>query len=135
MILKENAVVPIIQEFYASLWDQEFRNTEGHMWDMVLVRGKEVRVSLQIICNIYNVLYYDNDFIDEIDLEYFPDIDMDSIINFLTGERGEWKYHAGTNITIIHLTCLSQQIWNKKKRDKIARRMVEVRRLILKRMI
>ncbi|MBA0860761.1 hypothetical protein Goshw_020986, partial [Gossypium schwendimanii] len=28
------------------------------------------------------------------------DIDMDSIINFLTGERGEWKYHAGTNITI-----------------------------------
>ncbi|MBA0686983.1 hypothetical protein Goari_014546, partial [Gossypium aridum] len=68
MILKENAVAPIIQEFYASLWDQEFRNTEGHMWDMVLVRGKEVRLSLQIIYSIYNVLYYDNDFIDEIDL-------------------------------------------------------------------
>ncbi|MBA0855036.1 hypothetical protein Goshw_008300 [Gossypium schwendimanii] len=28
------------------------------------------------------------------------DIDMDSIINFLTEGRGEWKYRIGTNILI-----------------------------------
>ncbi|MBA0870001.1 hypothetical protein Goshw_006340 [Gossypium schwendimanii] len=25
---------------------------------------------------------------------------MDSIINFFTEGRGEWKYHTGTNITV-----------------------------------
>ncbi|MBA0781708.1 hypothetical protein Gotri_002602 [Gossypium trilobum] len=29
-----NVVVPVVQEFYASLWDQLFRNTEDHMWDI-----------------------------------------------------------------------------------------------------
>ncbi|MBA0871241.1 hypothetical protein Goshw_023185 [Gossypium schwendimanii] len=28
------------------------------------------------------------------------DIDMDSIINFLTEGRGEWKYRTGTNILV-----------------------------------
>ncbi|MBA0781709.1 hypothetical protein Gotri_002602 [Gossypium trilobum] len=32
-----NVVVPVVQEFYASLWDQLFRNTEDHMWDIVRV--------------------------------------------------------------------------------------------------
>ncbi|KAH1073343.1 hypothetical protein J1N35_025671 [Gossypium stocksii] len=34
-------MVPMVQEFYASLQDQEPRNTEGHIWDIVSVRGKE----------------------------------------------------------------------------------------------
>ncbi|MBA0853927.1 hypothetical protein Goshw_023954, partial [Gossypium schwendimanii] len=51
---------------------------------MILVLGKEVRVTPRIIYDFYNVPYYDNDFIDETDLEYFRDIDMDSIINFFT---------------------------------------------------
>ncbi|MBA0679438.1 hypothetical protein Goari_011204 [Gossypium aridum] len=67
---------------------------------MVLVWGKEVQVTPRIICDFYNVPYYENDFIDETDLEYFRDIDMDSIINFFTKGKGEWKYHAGTNITV-----------------------------------
>ncbi|MBA0788745.1 hypothetical protein Gotri_027985 [Gossypium trilobum] len=71
MIPKENVVVPIVQKFYASLQDQESRNIEGLMWDMVLVRGKEVRVTPRIICNFYNASYYENDFFDETDLEYF----------------------------------------------------------------
>ncbi|MBA0880967.1 hypothetical protein Goshw_011411, partial [Gossypium schwendimanii] len=91
-IPKDNVVVPIIKEFYASLQDQESRNIERHMWDMVLVWGKEVRVTPRIICYFYNAPYYKNDFIDEIDLEYFQDIDMDSILNFLTKGRAEWKY-------------------------------------------
>ncbi|MBA0562660.1 hypothetical protein Golob_007687, partial [Gossypium lobatum] len=40
-IPKDNVVVFIVQEFYASLWDHESRNTVGHIWDIVLVRGKE----------------------------------------------------------------------------------------------
>ncbi|MBA0766830.1 hypothetical protein Gotri_015833 [Gossypium trilobum] len=42
MIPKDNVVVPVVQEFYASLRDQEFGNTEGHMWELVPVRGMEV---------------------------------------------------------------------------------------------
>ncbi|MBA0853634.1 hypothetical protein Goshw_020118 [Gossypium schwendimanii] len=48
MIPKDNVVVPIIQEFYASLRDQESRNIEGRTWDMVLVWGKKVRLPLKL---------------------------------------------------------------------------------------
>ncbi|MBA0699214.1 hypothetical protein Goari_000869, partial [Gossypium aridum] len=68
MIPKENVMVPIVQEFYASLRDHESRNTEGCMWDMVLVQGKEMRVTPRIIWDFYNAPYYENDFIDESDL-------------------------------------------------------------------
>ncbi|MBA0826302.1 hypothetical protein Goarm_011167, partial [Gossypium armourianum] len=61
-ISKDNVVVSVVQEFYASLWDQESKNTKGHMSDIVYVQ------------------------------EYFRDIDMDNIINFLTEGRREWKY-------------------------------------------
>ncbi|MBA0759778.1 hypothetical protein Gotri_022612 [Gossypium trilobum] len=67
----------------------ESRSTEGHIWDIVLVRGKEVRITPQIVCDFYNAPYYENDFIDETDSEYFRGKDMDSIINFLTEGRGE----------------------------------------------
>ncbi|MBA0766831.1 hypothetical protein Gotri_015833 [Gossypium trilobum] len=36
MIPKDNVVVPVVQEFYASLRDQEFGNTEGHMWELYI---------------------------------------------------------------------------------------------------
>ncbi|MBA0643940.1 hypothetical protein Goklo_028182 [Gossypium klotzschianum] len=87
-------MVSIVQEFYASLWDKESRNIECHMWDIVPVRGKEVRVTPRIIYDFYNAPYYEKDFIDETDLEYFRDIDMDNIINFLIEGRGEWKYRS-----------------------------------------
>ncbi|MFQ6624184.1 hypothetical protein Gotur_003343, partial [Gossypium turneri] len=100
MILKDNVVVSIVQEFYASLWDQESRNIECHMWDIVPVRGKEVGVTPQIICDFYNAPYYEKDFIDETDLEHFRDVDMDNIVNFLIEGRGEWKYRSGTNVLV-----------------------------------
>ncbi|MBA0733151.1 hypothetical protein Gogos_017190 [Gossypium gossypioides] len=87
MIPKDIAVVPIVQEFYASLRDQEFRSTKGHIWETV-----HVEVTPRIICDFYNSPCYEKDFIDEIDLEYFQDIDVDNIINFLTEGRGEYKY-------------------------------------------
>ncbi|MBA0726540.1 hypothetical protein Golax_002363, partial [Gossypium laxum] len=42
-ILKDNDEVPVVQEIYASLKDEEFRTTEDHMWEIIYVRGKEVR--------------------------------------------------------------------------------------------
>ncbi|MBA0634776.1 hypothetical protein Godav_024402 [Gossypium davidsonii] len=34
-IPKNHAVVLVVQEFYASLRDQESRNSEGQLWDIV----------------------------------------------------------------------------------------------------
>ncbi|KAH1057221.1 hypothetical protein J1N35_035286 [Gossypium stocksii] len=87
-------MVPIVQFFYAYLQDQESRNTNGHIWDTVLVQGKEVQVTAIIICDFYHVPYYENNFIDETSLEYFRDMDMDNITNFVTEGRGKWKYRA-----------------------------------------
>ncbi|MBA0730914.1 hypothetical protein Golax_025984, partial [Gossypium laxum] len=78
--------------------DHESRNTDGHIWDIVSERGIEVKVIPQIICDFYNAPYYDQVFIDETDLEYFWDIDMDNIINYLIEGIGEWKYCPGTSI-------------------------------------
>ncbi|MBA0761311.1 hypothetical protein Gotri_023981 [Gossypium trilobum] len=71
MIPKDIFVVLVVQEFYASLRDQESRNNEGHMWETVLVRGKEVRITSQFFCDFYNAPYYKKYFIDETDLKYF----------------------------------------------------------------
>ncbi|KAH1107070.1 hypothetical protein J1N35_010838, partial [Gossypium stocksii] len=88
--------------------DHESRNIERHIWDIVLVQGKEVRVIPRIICEFYNAPYYENDFINETDLEYFKDLDMDSIINFLTESRDEWKYRKEfarqNNIRVLNYT-------------------------------
>ncbi|MBA0788449.1 hypothetical protein Gotri_027499, partial [Gossypium trilobum] len=44
-------------------------------------------------CEFYNAPYYEFDFVEESDLEYFMDINMDSIINYLTKGRDECKHH------------------------------------------
>ncbi|MBA0553934.1 hypothetical protein Golob_013073, partial [Gossypium lobatum] len=78
MIPKNNVVVPIIQEFYASLHDQESRNIEGRMWDM-------------------------NDFIDEIDLEYFRDMDMD-ICKVVSQTNKDWNKRQQDMTTTLTLS-------------------------------
>ncbi|MBA0613272.1 hypothetical protein Godav_013742 [Gossypium davidsonii] len=81
IISKGIAVVPIVQEFYASLLDHESRNNDDHIWDTAFVRGIKVKVTPRNICDFYNAPFYEQDFINEINLEYFRDIDMD--INYL----------------------------------------------------
>ncbi|KAH1098215.1 hypothetical protein J1N35_015136, partial [Gossypium stocksii] len=49
--------------------------------------GDKVQITPRIICDFYNAPFYDQDFIDETDLEYFREIDMDNIINYLTDGR------------------------------------------------
>ncbi|MBA0646330.1 hypothetical protein Goklo_014303 [Gossypium klotzschianum] len=91
-IPKDFTVVLIVQKFYTSLRDHESRNTDDHIRDIVSMRGIKVKVTPRIICDFYNAQFYDQDFIDETDLEYFRDINMDKIINYLTEGREEWKY-------------------------------------------
>ncbi|MBA0791072.1 hypothetical protein Gohar_015672 [Gossypium harknessii] len=43
---KENTVIPVVQEFYASFRDQEMRKMQGEIWDTITVRGEE-HVELQ----------------------------------------------------------------------------------------
>ncbi|MBA0611210.1 hypothetical protein Godav_011911 [Gossypium davidsonii] len=98
-IPKDFTVVLIVQKFYTSLRDHESRNTDDHIRDIVSMRGIKVKVTPRIICDFYNAQFYDQDFIDETDLEYFRDINMDKIINYLTEGREEWKYRLGTSIS------------------------------------
>ncbi|MBA0865438.1 hypothetical protein Goshw_012172 [Gossypium schwendimanii] len=49
--------------------------------------------SLEILKAIYGIWYLCRG-------RKCEDIDMDSIINFLTEGRGEWKYRASTNIPV-----------------------------------
>ncbi|MBA0820060.1 hypothetical protein Gohar_028263 [Gossypium harknessii] len=73
-----------------------------HFWTMLkdidVVPGIEVKVTPRIICDYYNTPFYDQDLINEIELEYFRDIDMDNIISYLIEGMVGWKYHPGTSI-------------------------------------
>ncbi|MFQ6640749.1 hypothetical protein Gotur_015265 [Gossypium turneri] len=44
---KTLSVVPVVQELYASLRDQESGKAECHTWKMIHVRGKEVGITLR----------------------------------------------------------------------------------------
>ncbi|KAH1056920.1 hypothetical protein J1N35_034985 [Gossypium stocksii] len=93
--------------------EEEFKNTDSHMWDIVPVRGKEVQVTPRMICDFYNAPYYEKYFIEEIDLEYFRDIDKDKIINYLTESKGEWKYRSVTALckkTGVPMTSTEQSL-------------------------
>lgn len=52
-------------------------------------KGEEVRVIPRNICEFYNALYYENDFVEEINLKYFKDINMNNVINYLIEGTGE----------------------------------------------
>lgn len=65
-----------------------------------------MHVTLREIYEFYNAPYYESDFVDVSNLEYFRDLNMDNIINFLTKGRGEWKHRPGTDIP----TSFNQEI-------------------------
>lgn len=44
-------------------------------------RGKELWVTPRVFCEFYNTPYYENEFLEESDLEYFSDNNMDNVIN------------------------------------------------------
>ncbi|MBA0828068.1 hypothetical protein Goarm_012792 [Gossypium armourianum] len=61
---------------------------------MVTVWGKDVSFTPKAICEFYDTPYYETDFLESTYLINFDDIDMDSIIKYLTENRGEWKYRS-----------------------------------------
>ncbi|MBA0781903.1 hypothetical protein Gotri_002784 [Gossypium trilobum] len=80
VIPKDSVVVPVVQEFYASLKDQESRRLEGTTWETISIQGKKVRATHLTICEFYNAPYIEKDFVDE-------------------GKgKGEWKCHPSTEI-------------------------------------
>ncbi|KAH1031538.1 hypothetical protein J1N35_043712, partial [Gossypium stocksii] len=62
-----------------------------------MVRGIEVIVTPREICEFYNVPYYSSDFFESTNLDYFINIDMDNIVNYLTKEKGEGKHRPDIN--------------------------------------
>ncbi|MBA0798047.1 hypothetical protein Gohar_008684 [Gossypium harknessii] len=94
LIPKENVVIPIVQEFYIALRDEETRRPHSVRWEMVTVWGKDVSFTPKAICEFYDAPYYETNFLESTYLINFDDTDMDSIIKYLTENRGEWKYRS-----------------------------------------
>ncbi|MFQ6642960.1 hypothetical protein Gotur_017796 [Gossypium turneri] len=75
---KETAVISVVQEFYASFRDQEIRNRQN--WDTVTVRGEKVPITPR---EIY---------------EFYDDIDMKDVINYLSQGKGTWNRRPDTDL-------------------------------------
>lgn len=86
---KENVVIPLVQEFYVTPREDETQRPHCVMWKKVIVRVKEVPFSPKKICKFFDVPYYDSDYLENIDLMGYQDVDMETIVKYLTGNRGE----------------------------------------------
>ncbi|KAK5836336.1 hypothetical protein PVK06_012120 [Gossypium arboreum] len=96
---KENTTILVVQEFYASFRDQDMRRLYDEIWKTVAVKGKEVQVTPQEICEFYNAPYYAKDFLDNIDLNTFRIIKKDDILKYLTQGRGLWNHRPNTELS------------------------------------
>lgn len=52
------------------------------------MRGEEVPITLDEIYKFYNIPYYEEYYIDTIDLNKFSNINMEDVMKFLTQGRG-----------------------------------------------
>lgn len=68
------------------------------MWKTVTIRGKDVSFSPKKICKYYDPNYYESDFLQNVGLMGFKDIHMESIVKYLTKNRGEWKLRLDTEL-------------------------------------
>ncbi|MBA0810985.1 hypothetical protein Gohar_002925 [Gossypium harknessii] len=100
MTLKENVVIPLVHELYATLRDKETRRPHGVQWKLLMVRGKDVPFTPKTICEFYDAPYYGTNFLENIDLDKFEDINMKSIVKYLTGNHGEWKLRPDIGLLI-----------------------------------
>ncbi|MBA0732638.1 hypothetical protein Gogos_016714 [Gossypium gossypioides] len=92
----ELAVDTIVYEFYATLKDRKNHRQQGETITHVTIRGKEVLIAPHELYRFYNALYYSHDYLENIDLFTFEQLDMEGIINYLTENHGEWTHN--TNI-------------------------------------
>ncbi|MBA0550641.1 hypothetical protein Golob_021575, partial [Gossypium lobatum] len=80
------------KNFMHLLGTKESKRSEGANWEIIPVQGNELLITPRAICEFYNTPYYESNFLEESDLEYFRDINMDNFMNYLTKGRGEWKH-------------------------------------------
>ncbi|MBA0763090.1 hypothetical protein Gotri_012606 [Gossypium trilobum] len=73
-----NTVIPVVQEFYASLKDQIIRGRYGEITSEVTVQGEEVQISSN--------------------LEKLQKIDMEDVMKYLTQGMGSWNYRQDTRL-------------------------------------
>ncbi|MBA0710916.1 hypothetical protein Golax_010168 [Gossypium laxum] len=102
LIPKENVVIPIVQEFYVPLRDEETRRPHSVRWEMVTVWGKDVSFTPKAICEFYDAPYYEMNFLESTYLINFDNIDMDSIIKYLIENRGEWNITPTLNVSNVN---------------------------------
>ncbi|KAK5818897.1 hypothetical protein PVK06_023847 [Gossypium arboreum] len=76
IVLKMIVVIPIVLEFYANL--------KVYNRDNVLVRNSKFDIYPNAICEHYGVPWNKKDIINEIDLEFYKNVDIDAILNYLT---------------------------------------------------
>ncbi|MBA0568149.1 hypothetical protein Golob_005661 [Gossypium lobatum] len=73
------------------------------IWETITIRGKEMRVTPREICEFYNVAYYENSFLDNINLDTFRDIDMDDVVKYLTEGKdvpGDGSVEAWSDVLV-----------------------------------
>ncbi|KAH1082542.1 hypothetical protein J1N35_022303, partial [Gossypium stocksii] len=63
--------------------DRESMRPYDAIWEKVLLQGIDVHGIPREICEFYNAPYYELNFVDNSDLEYYKNINMDNIINYL----------------------------------------------------
>ncbi|MBA0752007.1 hypothetical protein Gogos_000888, partial [Gossypium gossypioides] len=86
---KEPAIVKV--PFPSWLKERQRRDEDDFDWQNRLETKQQ-----DLSRNLTHLL--SRDFVEETDLDYFRDINMDNAINFLTEGKGEWKCRLGTDI-------------------------------------
>lgn len=62
------------------------------------MRGRRVPLTLDELCEFYNVPYYEKYFINNNDLKKFLNINMEDVVKYLTQGKRTWKYRQNTKL-------------------------------------
>lgn len=109
----------IVYEFYVALKDRK-NHRQGETITQVTIQGKEVLTAPLEIYQFYDALYYSHDYLENINLFTFDNLDMEGIINcliiinYLIEDRCEWTRNANIEMplkfnTVIKL--LMTKLW------------------------
>ncbi|MBA0736632.1 hypothetical protein Gogos_010163, partial [Gossypium gossypioides] len=87
-------VIPIVLEFYANL--------KVYNGNCEPVRGLEIDISPSTISEHYGILWYQQDDIEMMDLEFYKNVDMDTLLAYQKKGRGEWKWEHESGFILAH---------------------------------
>ncbi|KAG4192514.1 hypothetical protein ERO13_A07G158305v2 [Gossypium hirsutum] len=118
-LVQYHLVDVIVYEFYVALKDRK-NHRQGETITQVTIQGKEVLTAPLEIYQFYDALYYSHDYLENINLFTFDNLDMEGIINcliiinYLIEDRCEWTRNANIEMplkfnTVIKL--LMTKLW------------------------